>query len=409
MHSCDVVILGGGIGGSGAATVLSRAGLSVTVVEPTTEFPDLVRGEWLAPWGVAHTKATGLYDVLVDAGGHHVRAHVSYDTLVDPVEAAASPLPFEGLVADVPGPLTIRHPVACQALADAAAAAGAEVHRGAEAIQLQPDRAVTFTVDGHEHEVSARMVIGADGRASPTRKAIGVTLEKEERAHFLGGILLDGLHFFGEDTVEYTATEGGLHTLSFPQGGGRARVYLSYEDTEKERFSGRDRVEHLLAALPMDCWPGSEGFLEAEVAGPAAGYRGVDSWCSHPHADGVVLLGDAAGHSDPIIGQGLSITSADVRGVTEALLGSDDWSLGIFDAYGAERHERMRRLRGPARTYAHAVAGHGWGRDPARRAALQAEPLTSMMLATLMMGPYAMPDDAYDDQAINDLLALPTA
>jgi hypothetical protein len=69
----------------------------------------------------------------------------------------------------------------------------------------------------------------------------------------------------------------------------------------------------------------------------------------------------------------------------------------------------MRRLRGPARTYAHAVAGHAWGRDPARRAALQAEPLTTMMLGTLMMGPYAMPDEAYDDRAIDDLLTMPTA
>jgi menaquinone-9 beta-reductase len=34
----------------------------------------------------------------------------------------------------------------------------------------------------------------------------------------------------------------------------------------------------------------------------------------------VVLVGDAAGHNDPIIGQGLSIALRDVRLVGEAIL-----------------------------------------------------------------------------------------
>ena len=58
-----------------------------------------------------------------------------------------------------------------------------------------------------------------------------------------------------------------------------------------------------------------------------------------------MLIGDAAGHNDPIIGQGLSITYRDVRIVRDVLLGSDDWSPAAFAAYGEERRERMRRLR----------------------------------------------------------------
>ena len=65
----DLIIVGGGIAGGGLATVMARAGKSVLVLEKTTEYPDLVRGEWLAPWGVVEARRTGLLDEMVNAGG----------------------------------------------------------------------------------------------------------------------------------------------------------------------------------------------------------------------------------------------------------------------------------------------------------------------------------------------------
>ena len=403
----DAVVVGGGIAGSSVATVLARAGHSVCVLEPTTEYPDIVRGEWLSPWGVAHTRATGLYDVLAAAGGHHVTSHFTFDERL-PAEAAADPLPLGGMAPDVPGPLTIRHPVACQALADSAEGAGATVLRGVTDLELRSDRSVVGTLDGRPIEVAGRLVIGADGRASNVRKAIGVQLERDETGHFLAGVLVDGLDFLGDDTVEYVATEGGLHSLCFPQGGGRARLYLSYADDLKDRFTGGDRGAAYLDAFEMSCWPGSDGFRHATVAGPAKGYRSVDTWCERPFVDGVVLVGDAAGHNDPLIGQGLSITSADVRSVTEALLSTDDWSApGLFDDYGRERVERMRRLRNAARVYALAIAGHYWAREPAVRTALNEDAQVQMLMATMMVGPHVLPDDVYEPESIERLLADP--
>jgi 2-polyprenyl-6-methoxyphenol hydroxylase-like FAD-dependent oxidoreductase len=58
-----------------------------------------------------------------------------------------------------------------------------------------------------------------------------------------------------------------------------------------------------------------------------------------------VLIGDAAGWNDPIIGLGLSITYRDVRIVSDILKASDDWSPAAFAPYAEERRERMRRLR----------------------------------------------------------------
>ena len=75
----DLVIVGGGIAGSGLATVMARAGKRVLLLEKSTEFKDMVRGEWLAPWGVAEARRTGLYEVLAGANDHHITYHVGYD------------------------------------------------------------------------------------------------------------------------------------------------------------------------------------------------------------------------------------------------------------------------------------------------------------------------------------------
>ena len=65
----EVVIVGGGIGGSALATVLARAGIATTVLEKSTVHVDHVRGEWIAPWGVAETQRLGLYDLLMKEAG----------------------------------------------------------------------------------------------------------------------------------------------------------------------------------------------------------------------------------------------------------------------------------------------------------------------------------------------------
>src|SRR5207244_52006 len=64
MDSCDVVVVGAGIGGSALATALARDGLQVNVLEQTVEYEDRVRGESMMPWGVAEARALGVEDAL---------------------------------------------------------------------------------------------------------------------------------------------------------------------------------------------------------------------------------------------------------------------------------------------------------------------------------------------------------
>ena len=83
----EVVVIGGGIGGSALAATLARAGISATILGKSIVYIDYVRGEWIAPWGVAETQRLGLYDVLIGAGGHHLKRHIPYGDDID-IEAA---------------------------------------------------------------------------------------------------------------------------------------------------------------------------------------------------------------------------------------------------------------------------------------------------------------------------------
>src|SRR5439155_21050320 len=163
----DIVAVGGGIGGSGLATVMQRRGRSCLVLERTAEFPDRTKGEWVAPWGVAEAQRTGLYDDLMGARGHFITRHVGYDENVDPAEAEGGAIPL-GALPGVTGPMTQRHPDACQALFDAAAGAGAVTKREVEVHEMTAgDRtSVRYSHEGEEHLARARLVVGADGRNS---------------------------------------------------------------------------------------------------------------------------------------------------------------------------------------------------------------------------------------------------
>jgi 2-polyprenyl-6-methoxyphenol hydroxylase-like FAD-dependent oxidoreductase len=67
----DIITVGGGFGGATLEQAMAERGHKVLVLERETAFKDRVRGEWLAPWGVAEAQELGLYDALASAGGYH--------------------------------------------------------------------------------------------------------------------------------------------------------------------------------------------------------------------------------------------------------------------------------------------------------------------------------------------------
>jgi 2-polyprenyl-6-methoxyphenol hydroxylase-like FAD-dependent oxidoreductase len=403
----DLVIIGGGIGGSALATVMQRAGRSCLVLERTTEYPDRTKGEWIAPWGVAEALQLDLLDVIARARGHFIRRHVSFDPALDPDEALATPTEL-ALLPGVDGPMTQRHPDACQALFDAASEAGADTCRGVEdvVVALEPQPTVTWRDATGAHEATARLVVGADGRNSMVRRSLGFELQQDPPHHYFSGVLVDGADDFDQE-LQAIGTEGDVHFLAFPQGAGRVRLYLGFGLDQPKRFTGPDGPRAFVDAFRFECMPASEVLATATPVSPCATYPNEDTWVDVPVRDGVVLIGDAAGWNDPITGQGQSIALRDVRIVSEVLQASDDWSAAAFTPYVEERRERMRRLRFGASMQSRIYNEFG-SEAAARRLRVwerfEAEPELSLAVVSSIIGPELAPPEVFTEDAWHRIL-----
>lgn len=404
----DAIVVGGGIGGAALATALSRAGRAVLVLEKSTVYRDHVRGEWLAPWGVVELVELGLYDAARAGGAHHLSRHETRDEELTADEAALQALDLTTLVPGIPGPLCIRHPVLCQILIEQAAQAGAAVRRGVGDVRvsLGPRPRVDYAHDGTIHSVGGRLMVGADGRGSSVRRQAGIALRRDPTHHLFGGMLIEGAERWPAD-LQAVGAAGDVHFLVFPQGEGRVRLYLGYALEQAHRFAGGRGPQAFLDAFRLPCMPGSEHLADAQPAGPCASYPNEDTWADRVAQDGLVLIGDAAGSNDPIIGQGLSITMRDVRLVRDALLGESEWSPGIFTPYAAERAERMRRLRLVATMIAALHNEFGDAASARRRHVhhrRMEDPTIALPFMAALIGPANLPAEAFDEGALGRFL-----
>jgi 2-polyprenyl-6-methoxyphenol hydroxylase-like FAD-dependent oxidoreductase len=407
----DVVVVGGGIAGSALATVLARDGLDVLVLERQVTYRDKVRGETMQPWGVAEIMRLGLLDVLLDAGGGHGTRMVPYDEAMDPDVAEAFALPLDELLPDVPGSLNVGHPEACEAFTQAAVAAGATVVRGVRDMTISPGTTPTvgYAHEDAEHSVTCRLVVGADGRNSGVQRQLGVEAHTTSATTIGSGMLVDEVDGWPEH-MEALGSEGDVHFLVFPRPGGKARLYLWFDIAQKGRFTGPDRQREFLDVFRLDCVPAAGSLAAARPAGPCASYPSTDTWTDRPTADGVVLIGDAAGWSDPIIGQGLAVAMRDTRTVADMLRGGDDWSPAAFDEYTEERAERMRRLRVTSKVATHLRCAFGPDGATRRQAMFEQAFADPLILGPFALAPLAGPEtveaEAFEPDNVERILAI---
>jgi 2-polyprenyl-6-methoxyphenol hydroxylase-like FAD-dependent oxidoreductase len=355
------------------AKVMAEHGARVLVVEREHQFKDRIRGEFLAPWGGTEMQQLGLYGSLLETCANPQRF---LDSLGSPVRDLLTTTPHK-----IPA-LAFYHPAMQNVILDRAMGAGAEVWRGAEIRTIkagEPPR-VTVQMPGVARELTARIVVCADGRSSASRAWLGFTPHRGKQRLFGAGVMFENMRIAEDTSVFVIDSPSGRTALLFPQGHGRVRAYLCWPQDRMPRLQGESDFGRFVAES-VSCGMPADYFANAEACGPLASFDLTETWVEHRYREGVALIGDAASASDPTWGQGLSLTARDVRVLTQHLIASNDWD-AAGHAY-AEAHDEY---------FSRSVKVGGWFFDLFFAQGPEADKLRARAMPLLAAEPERIPD-----------------
>ncbi|MDQ7777694.1 MAG: UbiH/UbiF family hydroxylase [Paracoccus aminovorans] len=350
IEDTEILVSGGGIAGLIAAAAFGSAGHAVTCVDPappvteeSAEGADLRTTAFLHP-SIAVLSAAGLWERLaphatplqvmriIDAGGKRAQARLTRD--FDAAEISDQPFGW-----NLPNWLLKREISARLAgLQNVRVLSGT----GTAGLLARDTEALATLSDGSQ--LRARLVIGADGRNSAVRQALGIgtrTLRYGQKA-----LAFAVTH---ERPHENVSTEihrsGGPFTLvPLPDRDGRpsSAVVWMERGTETARLRALPRAAfeaelnrrsagvlgHLTQATRLTEWP-----IISQIADRFTGPR-------------TALIAEAAHVVPPIGAQGLNMSLADLAALV-ALSSDDPGSARSLDAYERRRRpEALARLIG---------------------------------------------------------------
>jgi 2-polyprenyl-6-methoxyphenol hydroxylase-like FAD-dependent oxidoreductase len=312
------------------------------------------------------------------------------------------------MVPGVRGALNLGHPRICDTLNAAAQAAGAIILRGVDKIQVYPGRqpSVEFIHQGTARSLMPRLIVGADGRGSSVARQVGFELQVDPVHHIFTGLLVDQVDAWATDE-QSIGVDGDVGFYVLPQGGGKLRLYIAHGLDQKTRFAGVGSSDRLIAAMNRSSLPCGEALSRARAIGPCRGYPNSNTWIDNPVAPGVVLIGDAAGYSDPTGGQGISTALNDVKLVTQALNEAKDWTPEALRSYIEHRHERTRRIRVSTRLlarYRMEFTAEARQRRAKGRERMTANSELALPFLAMQKGPFAVPETAYSQDTWDHLI-----
>ncbi len=337
--SSDVIILGGGLVGMTLALALDAGGLASIVVDPANLAAQLAAGfdgrasaVTSASWRML--EAIGLGDALRPAGSPIERIRVMEGTsgrplLFAPDLAESGPLGFmfENRL------LRAMLRAACAAAAHVtllAPASPAEVTRDAAAVRVT-------LADGRV--LAAPLLVGAEGRNSPSRAAAGIAVARWRYDHVAIVTMIDHAIPHGQVAHELFYPAGPFALLPMAGGHRSALVWTVRTADAPAMLSLSDRAFLAEAAKRMG------GVLGAlSPAGPRATYPLGFHHAARITAGRLALAGDAAHGIHPIAGQGLNLGFRDVAALVQVLVEGACIGLEPGDAQLLARYERWRGL-----------------------------------------------------------------
>ena len=336
----DAIVVGAGIVGTATALALARDGFEVALVEAQAPTPwrvgDAVdlRVVALAPDGAALLDDLGVWAAIRDARVGPDRRMVVWDAL------APGELVFDALERGEPAlgwiveNRLLQHAL-WTALADALPPARLACPNALADIEDHGDGVTAVLGDGKR--LRARVLVGADGIASPLRERLGIGTHGRDYgqravvAHVATGRAHDG-------TAWQRFQPGG--PLAFlPLADGRSSIVWSLPEAEATRVLALDDAifrDELGCAL--DFRLGAITATTARAAFPLR-LRLADRYV----AGRCVLVGDAAHGVHPLAGQGMNLGLRDVANLRAQMRHARERGSDVGAAHVLRRYERERR------------------------------------------------------------------
>jgi 2-polyprenyl-6-methoxyphenol hydroxylase-like FAD-dependent oxidoreductase len=337
----NVLVVGGGLAGTGTAIHLAKAGVAVELIEIKPDVAALGSGITLQGNALRELKALGVWDHVQGAGYAFdvtgIRAPDPNGTVVAEIPDARTGGP------DLPAVMGMPRPELARILVDRATEVGVKLRLGTTFTELSQDDDGVDVAFSDTSTGRYDLVVGADGVRSWTRRALGIDLETTSVGmgiwrvfgprpysvtrtdlYYGGPSFIAGYCPTGEDSLYAYIVEAAQDRSTLSPDEQLAtmkelsRAYHGPWDEIRENLTDASRVNYT--------------WFETHVL-PAPWNRGR-----------VVLIGDAAHTCPPTIAQGGAMALEDAVVLAELLVQRDALDEDLWDAFTARRFDRAKTV-----------------------------------------------------------------
>jgi len=339
----DVVVVGAGMVGAAAASLLARSGFSVAVIESYEPRPF----DASQPTGLRVSAfSPGAADVLAEAGAWRQvkrQRHCAYRRMVVEDRDESAVLSFEAPEFGLErlGTIIENDLVKWALWQSLLAMGGVELLCPEQVTGLEyTDGGAVVILQGGS-KIACSLVVGADGANSQIRGLLGIRQNHWEYGQK------------GVVGVVHTATPNpGVAWQRFMDGGplaflplqdGTSSIVWSRPEAEAERLLELDNASFLAeleaaASGGPGHWPD-----KMSACGPRAGFPLTMRLSETYTARRAVLLGDAAHVVHPLAGQGVNLGLLDAAGLVEILVSARAGQAEIAAEKTLQKYDRWRR------------------------------------------------------------------